>query len=78
MKIIAGALLLAAVAVPGMAQAQVPQYQRGYTQHNGTYVQPHYRTVPDGTRNNNYSTQGNINPYTGQRGHVNPYAPRRY
>lgn len=41
----------------------------GYTRSDGTYVQPHYRTAPDSTRTNNYSYDGNVNPYTGQVGH---------
>ena len=43
-------------------------YVRGHTRRDGTYVQPHYRTSPNSTRNDNYSTRGNINPYTGQHG----------
>ncbi len=41
---------------------------RGYTKKDGTYVAPHERSAPDGNRNNNWSTRGNINPYTGQEG----------
>lgn len=37
------------------------------------YVQPYTRTSPDNNPYNNYSTQGNINPYTGKEGTVNPY-----
>lgn len=48
-------------------------YHEGYMRKDGTYVQPHYQTAPDNTRLNNYSTQGNVNPYTGQAGNVNPY-----
>lgn len=40
----------------------------GYTRKDGTYVQPHMRTAPDNTTNNNYSTHGNTNPYTGRQG----------
>lgn len=40
----------------------------GYTRSNGTYVQPSHATNPDVTRNNNYSTKGNVNPYTGKFG----------
>jgi len=50
---------------------------RGYTKKNGTYVQPHYRSRPDGNVFNNWSTQGNTNPYTGKRGTVNPYKSSR-
>ena len=49
-------------------------YVRGYTRSDGTYVAPHYRSAPNSTRLDNYSTQGNVNPYTGQAGTVNPYA----
>lgn len=41
---------------------------RGYYRSNGTYVQPHQRTAPNYTRNDNYSTIGNVNPYTGKAG----------
>jgi hypothetical protein len=41
---------------------------RGYTKRNGTYVAPYRATKPDRTQRNNYSTKGNLNPYTGKRG----------
>lgn len=65
----ASLLLLALLSTPALADKQV----NGYVTKNGTYVAPHYRTAPDSTRLNNYSTQGNTNPYTGQSGTVNPY-----
>lgn len=40
----------------------------GYTRKDGTYVQPHYRSSPDGDFGNNWSTLGNINPHTGSLG----------
>lgn len=45
-------------------------YVNGYTRSNGTYVEGHYRTAPNSTVNDNFSTVGNTNPYTGQAGHV--------
>ena len=42
---------------------------RGYMKKNGTYVMPHYKSKRDGTRLNNYSTKGNVNPYTGKKGY---------
>lgn len=39
----------------------------GYVR-NGTYVQPHFRTAPDGVKTNNWSYAGNVNPYTGKVG----------
>jgi hypothetical protein len=58
-------------ALGGVAAADT--YVRGHTRSDGTYVQPHHRTNPDGNLFNNYSSQGNSNPYTGQRGTVDPY-----
>jgi hypothetical protein len=51
-------------------------YVKGHYRNNGTYVSPHYRTAPDRSLTNNYSTRGNINPYTGNIGTVNPYGSR--
>ena len=44
----------------------------GYIRDDGTYVEPHYRSQPDAYDDNNYSTLGNTNPYTGNSGTVNP------
>jgi len=43
-------------------------YVKGYTRRDGTYVAPHYRSNPNGTKQDNYSTYGNANPYTGKKG----------
>lgn len=40
----------------------------GYFRKDGTYVSPHHRSAPDGNFNNNWSTAGNFNPYTGDEG----------
>jgi len=47
-------------------------YVRGYYRSDGTYVRPHYRSPPDGNVWNNWSTKGNINPYTGKPGYKYP------
>ena len=47
---------------------QTSTYVNGYNRSNGTYVQGYYRTTPNSTRNDNYSTVGNTNPYTGTSG----------
>jgi hypothetical protein len=64
-------LLAALIASPAMAG----EYVRGHTRSDGTYVQGHYRTSPNSTKLDNYSTQGNYNPYTGRSGTVDPYKP---
>lgn len=52
-------------------------YVRGYTTKTGKYVAPHHRSSPDGSRMNNWSTKGNVNPYTGKPGSADPYKPRK-
>jgi hypothetical protein len=44
---------------------------QGYTS-GGTYVAPHQQTNPNGTQRDNYSSYGNVNPYTGAVGTRNP------
>lgn len=68
-------LLGAAVAAPALSQSS--HYVRGYTRKDGTYVAPHYQTNPDSSRLNNWSTRGNVNPYTGKAGTVDPYAAQK-
>jgi hypothetical protein len=41
---------------------------RGHMTDQGMYVKPHRQTNPDGTQRNNWSTKGNVNPYTVQAG----------
>lgn len=38
----------------------------GYQTQRGTYVQPYRATSPNNTDLDNYSTRGNVNPYTGR------------
>jgi hypothetical protein len=45
---------------------------RGYSKRSGTYVMPHYRTSPNHTKYDNWSTKGNTNPYTGKKGYKKP------
>lgn len=52
--------------------AAADTYVSGYSRANGTYVAPHYRSDADSSFNNNWSTQGNTNPYTGQAGTKTP------
>lgn len=48
------------------------QSVRGYYRNDGTYVQPHYRSSPDRSYNNNWSVSPNVNPYTGEQGTRQP------
>jgi hypothetical protein len=67
--------IFVALLVPTSLSAQVRV--QGYVNKNGTYVAPYYRSSPNSTKLDNYSTQGNVNPYTGKLGtrdvSSNPY-----
>lgn len=39
----------------------------------GIYVNSYYKTSPNNTKYDNYSTKGNYNPYTGKIGTKSPY-----
>ncbi|MGB0864377.1 MAG: hypothetical protein ACPGXZ_15745, partial [Saprospiraceae bacterium] len=39
---------------------------------NGQYIKGHYRTAPNSTNRDNFSTRGNINPYTLEPGKIAP------
>jgi|LakMenEpi03Aug12_release.lakeMendotaPanAssembly.Ray.scaffolds.fasta_scaffold1728646_1 major membrane immunogen (membrane-anchored lipoprotein) len=51
-----------------IAYSQNVTYVNGYFKSNGTFVQGHYRTEANTTVTDNWSTIGNINPYTGEIG----------
>jgi len=61
MALLAGATVML---LPAFAAAQV--YVNPYVRRDGTQVQGHYRSAPDGNPSNNYSYPGNTNPYTGR------------
>ena len=70
-----GILITAASAfLTFVSVASADQYVNGYYRKDGTYVQPYHRSDADGNPFNNYSTRGNVNPYTGQPGTKNPYS----
>ena len=58
---------------------QTTVFVKGYYRDNGTYVQPYYRTSPNNTVMDNWSTFPNVNPYTGEIGSKhfdNNYIPK--
>ena len=67
-------LVAVLAAIAGAATAQV--YVKPHVTRDGTYVEGYQRTAPNNTNLDNYSTRGNVNPYTGQQGTVQPnYMP---
>ena len=55
------------------AEAKTVRVNGYYKPSTGAYVMPYYRTSPNSTKYDNYSTKGNYNPYTGKVGTANPY-----
>jgi hypothetical protein len=49
-------------------QASADDWVSGYTRSDGTYVQGHFRSNPNSYQFDNYSAEGNRNPYTGEYG----------
>lgn len=44
-------------------------YVDSYTRNDGSFVQGHYKSMPNSTNWDNYSTKGNTNPFTGTTGY---------
>ena len=72
-RIIAIIVFLWGCLAASAAFAQGDVYVQGYYRSDGTYVQPHFRSAPNNSVLDNWSTRGNVNPYTGQLGTRNPY-----
>ena len=45
---------------------------KGYIKKSGNYVQPHFKSKPNKTELDNWSTRGNSNPWTGKEGTKTP------
>ncbi len=45
---------------------------QGHSNSGGSYTQPYQATNPNSTQLDNYSTRGNVNPYTGAVGTRSP------
>jgi hypothetical protein len=56
----------------GFSSRTVPL--RPYIRNNGTVVMPHFRTSPNATIKDNWSTRPNVNPFTGKAGTRNPFS----
>lgn len=76
MKKILITISLALMLVLGLfsfADARVIKVKSYYKPSTGSYVQSYYKTSPNRSKLDNWSTKGNYNPYTGKKGYVNPY-----
>ena len=61
--------LLAVLVTASASFAQGYHYVSPHFRSNGSSVGGHYQTNPDRNFYNNWSTQGNQNPFTGDFGH---------
>jgi hypothetical protein len=61
--------IMLAVLMAASSACIADEFVSGYVRSDGTYVQPHFRSSPNSYKFDNYSSQGNSNPYTGQRGY---------
>jgi len=73
MKKLISLVALVAISIMLAVGADAQTWVNGYTKKSGTYVQGHYRSSPDSSKYNNWSTKGNVNPYTGKAGTKNVY-----
>lgn len=64
--------LLSFLIVPDVSAGQT-RVRGSINRRTGSYTQPHVRTRPNRTKIDNWSTKGNINPYTGKKGSKNPW-----
>jgi hypothetical protein len=67
LRILTIALTVFFMFVPSAAYAR-EVHVRGHASKRGIYVVPHMRTSPDHSYLNNWSSKGNVNPYTGRTG----------
>lgn len=70
-KILATFLLLFIMSLGffSVAEAYTVKVRGYYKSSTGNYVMPSYRTSPNNTKLDNWSTKGNYNPYTGKKGY---------
>lgn len=67
------ALLVGILSFSASVEAKTTRVRGYYKPSTGSYVAPHYKTTPNRSKFDNFSTKGNYNPYTGKKGTVNPY-----
>ncbi|MBU1091893.1 hypothetical protein KKA27_03480 [Patescibacteria group bacterium] len=54
----------------GKGEAEAYSYTRGYYRRStGSYVMPYYKSNRDSFKWNNFSSKGNVNPFTGKKGY---------
>jgi len=76
MKKILSIILVSVVLFLGASsfvEAKVSSVRGYYKPSTGRYVSPYFRTSPNSYKWDNYSSKGNINPFTSKKGYVSPF-----
>lgn len=60
--------MLALFLLAGSAEAAKTVRVKGHVTKSGKYVAPSVRTAPNKSKLDNFSTKGNVNPYSGKAG----------
>lgn len=61
-------LIITTIAISGLSFAKNSHHVRSYVKKDGTNVNSHRQTNPNHTQRDNWSSKGNVNPYTGKEG----------
>ena len=69
----AGIALVSLLLIAAPAYAKTVKVKGYFKPSTGSYVMPSYRSSPNKTKLDNYSTKGNYNPYSGKTGTKNLY-----
>lgn len=70
-------LIIAATALMSSTALDAQNVYVGpHVRSNGTVVQGHWRTAPNASRTDNWSSRPNVNPMTGRAGQADPYSSR--
>ena len=64
--------LVFVLGVSSLADAKTTRVRGYYKPSTMKYVAPYYKTAPNKTKFDNFSTKGNYNSFTGKRGTVSP------
>lgn len=71
--IISAVLFVGLLSLSVQAEARTTRVRGYYKPSTGSYVAPHYKTTPNRSKFDNFSTKGNYNPYTGKMGTMDPF-----
>lgn len=72
-KLILCLAIISSLVFSASVEAKTIRVKSYYKPTTGKFINSYYKTSPNKTRLDNYSTKYNYNPYTGKKGYVKPY-----